>query len=273
MRIAIVGKGGSGKSSISWLFACHAARSGLPTLAIDADYNMDLAHNLGIEPSSPFLKGAEKDIYHHFGIDLSQNAFDILALHKKESFTFDDTFMNTYAKKVSDNLQLMVLGDHDEETMYSGRCSHAYAKSIKFYLPYLHLRSDEMVIIDSVAGTDMLNYGLYLGVDAIICVVEQTKNSIAVMESTKRIADAYGIPFFVVLNKCVDITNVNMSVDPIGAFLFDPAFATYEYENVMEKNKSMCDAVLSHIQKHIPHTSTIHRLEEWKRKHDLGVQS
>lgn len=45
MKIAFVGKGGSGKSTVTWLFASHLAKNSSAVLAIDADYNLDLLHN------------------------------------------------------------------------------------------------------------------------------------------------------------------------------------------------------------------------------------
>lgn len=48
MRIAIAGKGGSGKTTISGTLARFMARSGRPVLAIDADSNPNLALTLGV---------------------------------------------------------------------------------------------------------------------------------------------------------------------------------------------------------------------------------
>lgn len=48
MRIAIAGKGGSGKTTISGTLARFIARSGRRVLAIDADSNPNLASTLGI---------------------------------------------------------------------------------------------------------------------------------------------------------------------------------------------------------------------------------
>lgn len=47
MRIAFVGKGGSGKTTLSALFSRHLTRSGAPVLAIDGDINQHLAEALG----------------------------------------------------------------------------------------------------------------------------------------------------------------------------------------------------------------------------------
>jgi CO dehydrogenase maturation factor len=48
MKLAVAGKGGSGKTSISGTMARLLARSGHPVLAIDADSNPNLALTLGI---------------------------------------------------------------------------------------------------------------------------------------------------------------------------------------------------------------------------------
>jgi CO dehydrogenase maturation factor len=48
MRIAIAGKGGSGKTTISGTLARFIAQAGRSVLAIDADSNPNLASTLGI---------------------------------------------------------------------------------------------------------------------------------------------------------------------------------------------------------------------------------
>jgi CO dehydrogenase maturation factor len=50
MKLAIAGKGGSGKTSISGTMARLLARSGHQVLAIDGDSNPNLALTLGIPP-------------------------------------------------------------------------------------------------------------------------------------------------------------------------------------------------------------------------------
>lgn len=49
MKIAFVGKGGSGKTTLASLFARHLAADGLPVLAIDADVNQHLGVTLGLD--------------------------------------------------------------------------------------------------------------------------------------------------------------------------------------------------------------------------------
>src|SRR5882762_5044670 len=48
MRIALVGKGGSGKTTVSALLIRHLAASGVPVVAVDADINQHLGVSLGL---------------------------------------------------------------------------------------------------------------------------------------------------------------------------------------------------------------------------------
>lgn len=50
MRVAIAGKGGSGKTTISGTLARLLAQSGRQVVAVDADTNPNLATTLGLQP-------------------------------------------------------------------------------------------------------------------------------------------------------------------------------------------------------------------------------
>lgn len=52
MRIAFVGKGGSGKTTLTALCARYLSAQHLPVLVIDADINQHLATTLGMPSSS-----------------------------------------------------------------------------------------------------------------------------------------------------------------------------------------------------------------------------
>ena len=49
MKIAFVGKGGSGKTTLSSLFIRHLAAAGAPVVAVDADINQHLGAALGLD--------------------------------------------------------------------------------------------------------------------------------------------------------------------------------------------------------------------------------
>lgn len=69
MKIAFVGKGGSGKSSVSWLAVKTLESMGSTVLAIDADHNMDLTSNLGLNPdTTPFMHTTERAFMETIGM-------------------------------------------------------------------------------------------------------------------------------------------------------------------------------------------------------------
>lgn len=63
MRIAIAGKGGTGKTTITGTLARVLGRSGRTVLAVDADSNPNLATVLGIPPTqAEALVGLPRDL-------------------------------------------------------------------------------------------------------------------------------------------------------------------------------------------------------------------
>ncbi|MEJ7744120.1 MAG: AAA family ATPase [Nocardioidaceae bacterium] len=57
MRLAVAGKGGAGKTTISATLARLAARAGRPVVAIDADANPNLSTALGLPPAAAMNLG------------------------------------------------------------------------------------------------------------------------------------------------------------------------------------------------------------------------
>ena len=87
MKLAIAGKGGSGKTSISGTMARLLAREGRHVLAIDGDSNPNLALTLGIPlermndmPTLP----ADLLRRHNGGAELTKTVAEICASHSLE---------------------------------------------------------------------------------------------------------------------------------------------------------------------------------------------
>jgi CO dehydrogenase maturation factor len=62
VRVAFVGKGGSGKTTLSSLLVRYLAGEGLPVIAIDADINQHLAEALGAAGAPPAMGGRLAEI-------------------------------------------------------------------------------------------------------------------------------------------------------------------------------------------------------------------
>ncbi|MBM3233025.1 hypothetical protein FJZ18_02570 [Candidatus Pacearchaeota archaeon] len=262
MKIAVVGKGGSGKSSIAWLLSMHASQK-KNVLAIDADYNMDLATNLQWNPAMPtkYLNHAEGDFYAYQGLSELDYYVDLPEKNLKEfSLSPPDQFTKKYAHSLSHQLSLMVFGGLHEDLLYGHRCSHAYISALKYYLPLLKIKENEVVVVDSVAGIDMVGYGLYLGVDALIIVTEPTENSKKVAAQIKVIADEFGIP-------SIQIRNKEQKSEEIS-FSLDEGIQTCDYRKISAANKSTATRLLDSIQRT---TRDAHwqRHKRWKEKYDI----
>ncbi len=101
MQIAVSGKGGSGKTTISGTLARVLARRGRSVRAIDADSNPNLAVALGVEPSKGFsLPGLPFDVAR---VVTDEDGNRQLALAKPPSALFDE-----YGVEAPDGIRLLV---------------------------------------------------------------------------------------------------------------------------------------------------------------------
>lgn len=103
MRVAIAGKGGTGKTTISGTLARILARQGRQVLAIDADTTPNLAVTLGVP------KARAQEI-----VDLPRNMMERQQQDDgtmKSVFTADsDEIISTYSAPGPDGIRLLVMG-------------------------------------------------------------------------------------------------------------------------------------------------------------------
>ena len=103
MRIAIAGKGGTGKTTIAGTLARTLARTGREVLAIDADTNPNLASVLGISPER-----AQAIVALPRNLMVRQTSEDGTS---KVVFTADpEALIRDFAVRGPDDVQLMVMG-------------------------------------------------------------------------------------------------------------------------------------------------------------------
>lgn len=258
MKLAVLGKGGSGKSSVSWLLIKELLAQRQLVLAIDADHNMDLMANLQVE-SEPGqnVVDADEDFRELVGLT-PQAGYKTLAARDYEmlpKFSFTDDFTTKYATSVEARLRVMNGGLGEDEVLFGTKCAHAYLSPLKYYLPLLELNENETVVIDSVAGIDMVNFGLYAGIDALVVVVNNHPHSLRVLSQILRANETIKTKVFVVINKH-DETKDAESVEQIKAKYGDLLLAVipkdagvYEldYTRVQEATKAQVRQVLQKL--------------------------
>lgn len=212
MKIAFVGKGGSGKTTASSLFAQYQSES-RPTLAVDADINMHMAELLANrqptkdqlisekEPSEAirtYLRGDNHRIQtnSHFKKStppgIGSNLVDITDAQ--------DWLLNTYGQKITNTLSLITVGSYSEEGVASS-CYHNNLSVLENVLS--HTVDHGVVVADMVAGTDAFASTLFSQFDMLVFVVEPTTRSIAVLEQYQRLAEHSGVAdkLYIIANK------------------------------------------------------------------------
>jgi CO dehydrogenase maturation factor len=207
MIIAFVGKGGSGKSTLSAWFAKFLHKQGNTVLAVDADHNMDLAFHLGADGEMAFLGNALDDILRACGLDpveqkyrqaFFQSQAPAFALHPPDSFT------KKYAKEVRGGLFVMASGPHTDRVLHGQYCSHSLSTPLKVYLPFLRLARNEYVVVDEKAGADGAGTGIASGFDFAYVVVEPTAQGFKTAKQIADLLDFYGTPYALIINKVMD---------------------------------------------------------------------
>ena len=197
MKVAITGKGGVGKTTLSSTLARLYASEGRTVLAADVDPDANLGLALGfteeevnsIVPISKMRKLVEE----------RTGANSLNKFFKLNPQVGD--IPDTYAKEIN-GVKLLVMGT--VETGGSGCVcpEHVMLKSI---LASLVFRKDDVVIMDMEAGLEHLARGTASLMDQFIVVIEPGARSIQTYEKVKQLARDIGVTRVrVVANKVRD---------------------------------------------------------------------
>ena len=186
MRIAVAGKGGAGKTTISATLARLGARSGRSVVAIDADANPNLGIALGIAPEAaagvraipPSLVSRRLG-----GAGLVEPLEDVL---------------DRYAVPAPDGVRLLGMGApaHAEEGCL---CSaHAVVSAV---IEDLGADPDRLVVVDMEASPEHLSRGTIRHVDLVCLVAEPYYRSLETVRRMAALATELPVQLVVVANK------------------------------------------------------------------------
>lgn len=222
MRVAFTGKGGSGKTTISSLFAQLAASDGYRVLAMDADINQHMASALG-HPNTLRSMGTDAESIKSY-LRGSNELIDTHGMHKTTPpgtgsslvrLTPDDWFVKEFAQSVSKNLWVAGAGEIPEGNV-GVRCYHGLNGAVELVLGHMLDKQEDIVAVDMTAGADAFSSSLFTKVDALVLVVEPTLKSLSVYNQFKKHANDYGIPIIIVANKVQDEGDKVFIADRVG---------------------------------------------------------
>ena len=193
MKIATVGKGGSGKTTIAGTLTRIFADQGRKMLAIDGDPNPNLALTLGMSrsgsdnityiPASVMKRGDEVD-----GVIQM-----VPAIPREE-------IIEKYAAAAADNVDLIVMGQPAHGTAGS-ECMRSSHRAVRGLVAEL-TDFGEHTVTDMEAGLEHLKRGTARHVDMLLVVAEPYYRSLEAGMRTVALAKELGIKHIkVVANK------------------------------------------------------------------------
>ena len=194
LRVAFVGKGGSGKSTISGTFARLLARRGERVLALDSDPLPGMAYALGVDvddgpiPDDVVIEGPEGGA--RWVLDPTLDVESVIERH---------------AALCPDGVRYLQFGNTWGHISTLQRAQHAWSQVVRDVDPdHWHL------VGDLPGGTRQAMFGWAKYADTVCVVVEPTTKSLHAAERLLNLAEATWAPphLVIVANKVVDAAEV-----------------------------------------------------------------
>jgi len=183
MRVAFVGKGGSGKSTLSGTISRALARQGQQVLALDADNVPGLAYSIGVEPSDhwPLSAGA---------VFVKKKGWETVITPREA--------VDHFATRGPDGVRFLQFGKMTSRMTREQQASAVvFLNVVKEFDP-----KGWSVVIDLSAGPRQAYFGWTGGAVTVLVVVEPSMKSFFTARRLARLADKKkGIQLLGVANK------------------------------------------------------------------------
>jgi len=179
MKLAVAGKGGVGKTSLTVWLGDYMARRGEEVWLVDADSALSLGQALGLpekEIPTPLIQ--EKDI-------ISKRVGEGLIHLNPEVKDLPERL----SKKVA-NLNLLVMGT---VAVAGGGCACSPNALLKALLAHMIIERRQWVIVDLEAGVEHLGRGTVQFVDGLVVVSEPSMRSLQTAARISSLAQELGL--------------------------------------------------------------------------------
>jgi CO dehydrogenase maturation factor len=229
MKIAVSGKGGVGKTTLSSLLARYWATKGYRVLAVDADPDANLGSALGIDVTGIVPVANMDELIHERTGAKPGTVGGFFKLNPR----VDD--LPEALGKEKNGVRLLVMG-----TVKKGGsgCICPESALLKALMSHLVLYHKEVVVMDMEAGIEHLGRGTAQGVNRLVIVVEPGQRSIETAAKVRRLTEDIGLKKVVAVGSKVrnqreeDFLRNNLDGIPlIGILPFSEEIAQADLEN------------------------------------------
>jgi len=235
-KIAICGKGGAGKSTVTALLAMAFESFGYKVLVIDADdSNMGLFRKIGTAKQP-------KQIYN-------------IEVDDEDSWTKIDPLSIAQIPKeyVERNGNISVVEIGKILNPFQG-CACSPMQLARNLVLNLDPKDDEIVIADQEAGLESFGRGVEQGCDTILTIVEPSFESIEMANTMQYMAEGFGIQRVrAVVSKVEDEDEAEIIIDELSD-------RDIRYLGVLKKDKSISKANL--MGKNLKETSGLEMVKD-----------
>lgn len=168
MKVAVAGKGGSGKTTVSGTLSRLLGRLGHPVVALDADTNPMLGISLGVGPEETYALTAVRQ-----GLDSGDTE------HQPSVRAMFDTF----GRDAPDGVRLVVASRIEKNDPGCPCCGVSPEQMIRDF------EDENIVVADLEAGVGTLSRLPENGVDTLVVIAEPTAKSIEVAKVVVSLAE------------------------------------------------------------------------------------
>ena len=169
MKIAVSGKGGTGKTTISALLCRGLEAAGRDVIAVDADSNANLAYALGVENPEEITPLAEMEELISEKTGAKKGGYGAYFKMNPDVSDIPERFQRS-----AGGVKLLVMGSVEQG---GTGCACPEYVLMRALIAHLLLNSGEDMVIDMEAGLEHLGRGVTEKVDVLLIVVRPDRVS------------------------------------------------------------------------------------------------